>query len=452
VKIQQSIAYDNSSTGVAIIGNTTGEVYNSTFYSNGESGFTRGGYWSNVSGGSGWKLKNNIFKDNYPYEINTDANGWNNTDLDYSLYHHTANNEVVTLNNAVDIMNWSIYHTTNGNETNSLYADPFFVAVASDNFAIQTLSLAIDLGMVIDTVTQNCVCDCTDLLNNHFYGISDLGAYEFQPTKISGADDVDIVSGAIVYADGKYRNENSPTSSLAKISVQPESGFVSGQYDKWVNLEITTWENSGGYEKVWTEGSDNIGNGSTSHNIGDLNPETNYDVYYTKQGRSKTRLDFYKSNASGEISFVYDQGYLQITFEIEEGDNIIPVVTNTTNSEITTNTTFVSMTVSTTEDANCKFSVTSGTSFDGMTAFGTTNGISHSKSLPATICEDRTYYVVCKDTSDNLSSEIAVNFSVVVTSVSGLKPKMKISAKEKLTFKKLSKGLYSKNNKPKFSG
>lgn len=452
LEIHQSVSYENRSSGVSLADSSSGELFNSTFYSNGEPGFTKGGFYSRVSGGSGWELRNNIFKDNYPYELNTDANGWGNTDIDYNVYHHTANAEVVTLNNAVSTMDWDTYHTTNSNETNGVYADPLFVAAGSGNFAIQTLSSAIDVGTMINGVTQSCSGDCTDFSGNSIYGTVDFGAYEFQPTKVMGTDDIDIAGGAIVYADGKYRNENSPSSSVADLMVRPEADFSSSQYGEWMSIDISTWETSGSYNKVWVEDSDAIGSVTTSHTVGDLASELNYDVYYTKQGGSRTKLGFYKSNASGEISFDYDLGYSTVTFEVEEGDNTIPVITNTTDSTITTNTASVSMSVSTSESATCKFSTSSGSDFASMTSFSTTGGTSHKKSLSATISEDRTYYVICQDASENLSSEVSVSFSIVVTEVSGLKPKMKVSNNQKLAFKKLSKKLYSKNNKPRFSG
>lgn len=453
LKIHQFLAYENRGSGLSLSESGSGEILSSTFYSNGESGFTKGGYYSRVSGGDGWNVRNNIFKDNYPYELNLDANGWNNTTtIDYNLYHHTANAEVVTLDNTVTTINWDTYHTTNGNEDNSLYGDSLFTAAASGDFSLQELSPAVDMGVQIAALTQGCTGTCLDFASNNFYGTPDIGAYEYQPSKTMSGNSIDITGGAVVYEDGKYRNSVTPSSSLASLVIQPSAGFSVSEYEHWMDITIVTWETSGTYTKQWTESSDLIGSDSTSHAVGDLENGTNYDVYYTKQGGSKTKIGFYEADSSGEIAFVYEAGYSQVTFDVEEGDNEIPVITNTTDALIVTNTASVAMTATTSESASCRFSLESGTDFDSMTSFSTTGGTTHNKSFSATVSEDRSYYVLCKDTSDNLSAEKEITFSITVTEVSGLKPKLKISNSKKLTFKKLSQKLYSKNNRPKFSG
>jgi len=76
-----------------------------------------------------------------------------------------------------------------------------------------------------------------------------------------------------------------------------------------VSVLIDTWRTSGDYYKKWTETA--TGDITTSHIAGDLAPNTFYII----------RLDgvdwrAYASNSSGEISFIYNEGFSTHTFEI----------------------------------------------------------------------------------------------------------------------------------------
>ena len=82
-----------------------------------------------------------------------------------------------------------------------------------------------------------------------------------------------------------------------------------------VDIDITTWNTSDPYYKKWTETS--LVSQNVVHTIGNLSPNTQYVISYTKDGGHKTTLTTIESNSSGEITFTYDQGYSMVTFEVE---------------------------------------------------------------------------------------------------------------------------------------
>lgn len=87
-----------------------------------------------------------------------------------------------------------------------------------------------------------------------------------------------------------------------KMDVAPSSDSV--------DIDIDTWETSGSYYKKWTEGSEAV-IATTTHTVGDLEPNTNYNVRI-----DNVVFGNYLSNGSGEITFIYDGGYSTKTFEI----------------------------------------------------------------------------------------------------------------------------------------
>jgi peptidoglycan hydrolase-like protein with peptidoglycan-binding domain len=111
---------------------------------------------------------------------------------------------------------------------------------------------------------------------------------------------------------------------LAGISVTPVGGFGAGDYSQWLDISTTTWNNSGTYSKQWTESSTNH-DLVTAHTIGNLNPSQYYTVSYTKAGESKAQLVHLQANSSGKISFTYNQGYSDVTFDVEP--DVAPVIT-----------------------------------------------------------------------------------------------------------------------------
>jgi hypothetical protein len=196
--------------------------------------------------------------------------------------------------------------------------------IASSNFALLSVSPAIDAGTDVGLTT--------DYAGNPIYGLPDIGAYEYQPPYDMGTDEVDIAANVRVYGDGKFRNTEAAGGTTADLSVDP----VSDDKSEYLDIQISNWETSGNYSKEWTESSLTI-TGSVTHAIGDLNPNTVYDITVSDlEGYHITGVDgtichnigddtvACLSNASGKIYFDYDGGYSTHTFDMVEGDNTAP--------------------------------------------------------------------------------------------------------------------------------
>lgn len=74
----------------------------------------------------------------------------------------------------------------------------------------------------------------------------------------------------------------------------------------WVRVNITTWTTN---SKVWTEDMDSP-DGTTTHTIGDFPANTDIDIY-----RDGIDYDTVQSNSTGYITWVYDGGFSEHTFE-----------------------------------------------------------------------------------------------------------------------------------------
>jgi hypothetical protein len=79
-------------------------------------------------------------------------------------------------------------------------------------------------------------------------------------------------------------------------------------------------------------------------------------------------------------------------------------------------TTGTPLTVHTNENATCAYSNTSGTAFASMAQFSTTGNTSHWTRLSGlSNGSSYTYYVKCKDTAGNISTDSSTSFSVALT-------------------------------------
>lgn len=76
--------------------------------------------------------------------------------------------------------------------------------------------------------------------------------------------------------------------------------------EDWVRINITTWETN---HKVWTEDMDSH-DGTTTHVLGNFPANTDIDIY-----RDGIDYDTVRSNSTGYITWVYDGGFSEHTFE-----------------------------------------------------------------------------------------------------------------------------------------
>lgn len=396
--VKYSVAAGNKSYGVYTTFPDSTYIYNSTFYGN----VAGGGYLStfitdNVT------IRNNVFSGNTGYSFS------------FLLYFPPAS--FTMSHNFFDVAGDATWNTRKGTDNQEL-VDPLLIDPDANNFALNYLSLGIDTGIAIPGLT-------TDILGNHIYGLPDLGAYEYQPPYTMGIDGIDIAGAIRVYKDGKFRNTLTTAGTFADMSITPVGGFGSGDYAEWMNIIINTWDIAGDWNKNWTETSTTLGATSTVHTVGDLQPDTYYNVKVdTVLGSDITGPNcsggVCLSNALGKITFTYAGGYSAHTFDVSLGDNTIPALSGglpagVLHRDITENT----LSLTTTENSTCKYGTVPNVAYaDIPSTFSTTGGTSHSTSLSGlTDGESYEYYVRCQDATGNIhETDYVIYFSIAPAS------------------------------------
>jgi len=163
----------------------------------------------------------------------------------------------------------------------------------------------------------------------------DIG-YQNQQAYTMGTDKIDISGNIRVYNNGQFINKNNPSSTLADLSIIPESGFQTGDYSQLMDVSVSTWQISGNNGKQWTESNVSEGLNNTQHTVGDLEANKFYNISVTDATNSDLVGDdcsvvgdhfICQSNDQGKISFTYKGGYSDHTFTVEEGDNTGPTTT-----------------------------------------------------------------------------------------------------------------------------
>ena len=123
--------------------------------------------------------------------------------------------------------------------------------------------------------------------------------------------------------------------------------------------------------------------------------------------------DFYgQQRTSGSVSM----GAFQ--YVVSGPDTTAPIISNGLPAGILDyGTTATTLSVTTDENATCKYSATPGTAFASMTTFSTTGATIHSTSISGLANGGNySYYVKCQDSSNNTdASDYIVNFSVAST-------------------------------------
>ena len=329
--LNNCLAYGNWTTGVGVIDASSGNIYNSTFYNNGNQKAER---QTNIwIGGTGiWNVKNNITENAVYASILTATAITGNVvfDTNYNIYDEASFYYGSSF--TVDFNQWKTQ--TKIDDSNSQNMNPLMTSPSTNNFTLQYLSPAIDAGTSVGLTT--------DFAGNPIYGLPDIGAYEYQPPHTMSTDEIDIAAGARVYGDGKFRDLSSTSSSTAELKVTPVSESFSTYTDnevrpEWMDITNLTWSDT---QKQWTENSDTLGDTTTAHTVGDLTPNIYYNISVTDttaddlsgDACSIIGTDFVcQSNDQGQIVFNYSGGYSEHTFTVEEGDNVGPTTTASPN-------------------------------------------------------------------------------------------------------------------------
>ncbi|MEK7653544.1 MAG: Ig-like domain-containing protein [Patescibacteria group bacterium] len=190
-----------------------------------------------------------------------------------------------------------------------------------DDFSPRFNSPLIDAGATVAGRT-------VDVLGNSIYGAPDIGAYEYQPPYAMGVDKIPTTAAVRIYGDEKFRNKTATSfAAVADLSIS----IPGDDTTQWLDAEISTWDNAGVRHKVWTESSTVFGLTNTIHIVGDLEADKYYNVEVSGVLGQNISGDncvggACLSDSQGRITFTYTGDYSDITFNVQEGDNIAPTV------------------------------------------------------------------------------------------------------------------------------
>jgi len=318
------IINSNATSSVRIKGVKDVPVYNNSIWSN-SSLTNRLVYSTKYNVGelaTGTILKNNIMYGSNAQGVTIETGSETGFTSNYNNFYRDtgARLGIVASINYDSLGSWQAA----GYDANGHSSDPLFSDKSNYDLSLLYNSPDIDSGISISGLSQ-------DILGNPIYGTPDIGAYEYQPPYSIGTDEIDIGGDVRIYADGKFRNTKPPSSTTANLSVIPVGGFGSGEYSEWMNIDISTWNNTGTYRKAWTESSSSLGSVSIEHIVGDLRANRKYLVKANNVLGDITGTNcsgnYCTSNSSGEINFVYTGGYSTVPFEIEQAPST-PVITD----------------------------------------------------------------------------------------------------------------------------
>lgn len=315
IYLNNCVAYNNTASGYAMVGNSSGHIYNSLAYHNAgdwsasggltqvRAGFYIGSNGANPTTGGAWTVKNSLGVGNYPREILLPLSSPNT--LNYNLYQPTNASLFASVDGNLSTISWAAYAT---NEANSTTSDPLFNSPTSD-FSLQYLSPAIDAGTDV-SLTE-------DANGDPIYGAPDIGPYEYQPPFDITDDEINPTGNIRIYADGKYRYTSAYSGSAeVKLTVTPEAGhFSSSDRRAWMDISNISW----GTTKEWTASSSLAG--TTIFTVGGLTPNTYYLIAVDEATTTAVTGDTCiaascAANSSGDLIFTYSGGYSTHTFTV----------------------------------------------------------------------------------------------------------------------------------------
>jgi|GEM_PF-3128375 len=147
--------------------------------------------------------------------------------------------------------------------------------------------------------------------------------YLYYSNHTMGTNEIDVGAGARVYANGKFRDNNTVSGTTANMTATPVwSSFTTGDYSYWLDIGIDSWLTTGTQNKQWTASSTVAT--TTIYTIGDLAAEKYYQfkldgVANTTDISGDTCTNgICLSDTSGNLTFTYSGGYSVHTFALEQ--------------------------------------------------------------------------------------------------------------------------------------
>jgi hypothetical protein len=161
--IEYCLSILNTASGYAMVGTSSGHIYNSIAAGNGgnwslEGGGkldqVRGGFYLPLGGlnpttGTGWTLKNNIGMGNYPREVLLTDITSGFTVMDNNCYMPLDPARFASIDQGLSDIGWGDYHIINAQEPLSINADPKFVDSDNEDFSLRYDSPCRHIGAVL---------------------------------------------------------------------------------------------------------------------------------------------------------------------------------------------------------------------------------------------------------------------------------------------------------------
>jgi len=192
LNVRHSIAYGNLKSGVAVTGDSTGEILHSVFYNNVEG--TNGSGWDSagdvgigINATGNWTVKNNITY-GHPVEMMISANTVGAgavIDSDYNIFYDSLGGNAFDYDGTLS--GFAAYQTASSQDQHSLNTDPLFTSIVGNDFTLQSTSPAIDAGVDVNLTSDyvtNPPYDMPSITNTGSVGsyskaYVDIGAYEY---------------------------------------------------------------------------------------------------------------------------------------------------------------------------------------------------------------------------------------------------------------------------------
>jgi len=180
------IAVNNTASGWALTGTSSGELLNCLAYNNaGDWSVEGGGALDQVRGGiyiavtdvnavSGysWRIKNCIVLNNYPVEIFLGDANKDLVELDYNCLYERTSGNLATLDSLATKIDWATYHAAY--EAHSIHADPLLVDALDGDYNLSSISPCLQAGIESGITT--------DYVGNPVYGLP-IGPFSYQYTR-----------------------------------------------------------------------------------------------------------------------------------------------------------------------------------------------------------------------------------------------------------------------------
>jgi hypothetical protein len=360
---------DAASTGVNY-------YYDNTTYNN---QFAEMDVYNNSSFGP--VIKNNIFYASVSSsgDINTNGSTPTLSVVDYNLVYGISNP-----------YNWggatystpSAFFTASGQGQHDIKSDPKFTTNGS-NFSLLSTSPAIDVG--------------TNLGSTYQLGLSSISAWPSSVTTLnqnSNGSGWDM--GAYVYTQS-----TTPTVSLSA----PSAGTLSGTTTTISATASATAPAAVSQVQFYLDGTTSLGTDTTSP----------YSIIWNTTTASNTSHTLLAVATDNYGNVATSSPAVTVTV-----DNAAPVVTPVSPSgTLAWGTTSAVLSVTTDENATCKYATSSGVSYASMAnTFTTTGTTTHSSNLTGLISNHTyNYYVRCQDSHNNANnSDTTITFSIAADS------------------------------------